>query len=247
MALFASQSFASEAVASQSFADLAIAFNKQVSEQLTNMTVSLPAGFRLQDAFQSAVARELSQDFYRKYYADEQPRTLILGINPGRHGAGLTGIPFTDSQRLESKLELPAKGIRSYEPSSTFVYEVIEKMGGAMDFYRKFFFQSPLPLCLLRKNERNNWCNANYYDRKDLTQALQPLMQWAIGELLRLPLKRGKVFLLGDEQELSVFEILEPAQPELWRAGALAAPPLYCPIQKQRKGAIRACFLRGFG
>ena len=39
-------------------------------------------------------------DFYNKFYSDSKPRNLILGINPGRLGAGATGIPFTDTKRL---------------------------------------------------------------------------------------------------------------------------------------------------
>ncbi len=30
--------------------------------------------------------------FYSKYYSDTQERILILGINPGRFGSGITGI-----------------------------------------------------------------------------------------------------------------------------------------------------------
>jgi len=37
----------------------------------------------------------VSGKFYKKYYNDNNPRFLILGINPGRFGAGVTGIPFT--------------------------------------------------------------------------------------------------------------------------------------------------------
>ena len=46
-----------------------------------------------------AQERALS-DFYHRFYNDDKPRNLILGINPGRLGAGATGIPFTDTKRL---------------------------------------------------------------------------------------------------------------------------------------------------
>lgn len=36
--------------------------------------------------------------FYEKYYNDNRKRKFIIGINPSRHGAGVTGVPFTDTK-----------------------------------------------------------------------------------------------------------------------------------------------------
>lgn len=47
--------------------------------------------------------------FYQKYYADKQGRHFIFGINPGRFGAGLTGVPFTDPLRLETECGIENK------------------------------------------------------------------------------------------------------------------------------------------
>jgi len=51
----------------------------------------------------SSVVRKLIREFYTKFYSDCKPRQLVLGINPGRFGAGATGIPFTDTRRLNEK------------------------------------------------------------------------------------------------------------------------------------------------
>ena len=32
------------------------------------------------------------ESFLQKYYDDTRPRQLMFGINPGRHGAGITGV-----------------------------------------------------------------------------------------------------------------------------------------------------------
>ena len=57
---------------------------------------ALPAGVRVMNPYrENENAFEVSSAFYRKYYADTRPRHLIMGINPGRFGAGQTGIPFT--------------------------------------------------------------------------------------------------------------------------------------------------------
>lgn len=110
--------------------------------------------------------------FYRKFYADTGNRGMILGINPGRFGAGITGIPFTDSYRLEEYC-----GIRfpedTRETSSVFVYEVIEAYGGAAKFYNDWFIGAISPLGFIRKNEKGNWVNWNYYDQKELEEAVK--------------------------------------------------------------------------
>ena len=50
--------------------------------------------------------------FYHTFYNDNKPRNLILGINPGRLGAGATGIPFTDTKRLiECGIEVDLGGV----------------------------------------------------------------------------------------------------------------------------------------
>jgi hypothetical protein len=56
------------------------------------------------------LAMRISSEFYRKYYSDENKRHLILGINPGRFGGGVTGVPFTDPKRLISECHIPYEG-----------------------------------------------------------------------------------------------------------------------------------------
>src|SRR5688572_26567768 len=51
--------------------------------------------------YEDVETRRVMACFYHTYYGDQNKRTFILGINPGRFGAGLTGIPFTDPIRLE--------------------------------------------------------------------------------------------------------------------------------------------------
>ncbi len=45
---------------------------------------------------------QVMQKFYYKYYNDSNKRKFIIGINPSRHGAGVTGVPFTDTKRLDN-------------------------------------------------------------------------------------------------------------------------------------------------
>ncbi|MEZ4808042.1 MAG: DUF4918 family protein, partial [Flavobacteriales bacterium] len=89
--------------------------------------VALPSGIGVLDPFHGAHApevRRIVERFHRTYYTDERPRTLMLGINPGRLGAGSTGLSFTDTKRCESDLGIPVKGLRTHEPSSDFFYRM---------------------------------------------------------------------------------------------------------------------------
>jgi hypothetical protein len=73
------------------FADEVIQFFK-----LLEYKGSLPEGISIMNPFRDnpGIFLVISQ-FYHKFYNDNNPRHLILGINPGRFGAGVTGIPFT--------------------------------------------------------------------------------------------------------------------------------------------------------
>ena len=78
-----------------------------VNEQLDADSWKLPAGIRAMNPFRgdgSDHVRSIGKAFYQKFYNDKEPRKLVLGINPGRLGAGATGIPFTDTRRMENRL-----------------------------------------------------------------------------------------------------------------------------------------------
>ena len=107
----------------------------------------LPEGISIMNPYRDS--REVMQvvsQFYNKFYNDSASRNLILGINPGRFGAGVTGIPFTDSKRLAEKCGLHIPGLNTFETSSVFIYEMIDAFGGPEKFYGKFFISAVCPL-----------------------------------------------------------------------------------------------------
>ena len=57
----------------------------------------------------------------------------------GRFGSGLTGISFTDPQRLKNVLNIDHSFDMRPELSSEFIYEVIEAFGTPKDFFSSFF------------------------------------------------------------------------------------------------------------
>lgn len=120
------------------------------------------------------VAR-LLELFHKKYFNDRKPRGIILGINPGRKGAGLTGIPFTDSPALKEVCDIDTE-IETRETSSEFVYKLVQAYGGPQAFYGDWFIGAACPLGFLHLNDRGNWINWNYYDQEELYEAVKPFM-----------------------------------------------------------------------
>ncbi|HYH57321.1 MAG TPA: SMUG2 DNA glycosylase family protein [Anseongella sp.] len=158
----------------------------------------LPAGIRVLNPYrESGRALETAGAFYRKYYGDTEPRFIILGINPGRFGGGATGIPFTDSKRLVSECRISYPGKATHEPSSVFVYEMINAYGGAGAFYRKFYINSLFPLALTKASGKGKEKNHNYYDSKELTSLVRGFIVDNIRKQLALGIDTRVCFCFG--------------------------------------------------
>ena len=150
----------------KTLADKIISFNKNL-----NFNGSLPEGIRIMNPFkENKNIIETSSAFYKKYYNDQNVRHLILGINPGRLGAGLTGIPFTDPKKLVANCGINYSGNIAHEPSSVFIYDVIKKYGGEELFYKRFYINSVCPLGFTSLNKNGKEVNYNYYDSKELIE-----------------------------------------------------------------------------
>lgn len=134
--------------------------------------------------------------FHKKYFNDHAPRHLILGINPGRNGAGLTGIPFTDTPALEDKCEI-STSINTKETSSEFIYKWIESYGGPKKFYKNWFIGGVCPLGFLIKNQRGNWVNWNYYDDAKLKAIMTPFILENLKRQIKLCQSPKKAIILG--------------------------------------------------
>jgi hypothetical protein len=144
-------------IMSKTFADKVIDFNSQLyySGKLQN-------GFQVMNPyFDNPETMEVMQQFYHKYYNDSKQRRFIIGINPSRNGAGVTGVPFTDTKRLESACGIKMQSAHTHEISSVFMYDLIAEYGGAEEFYKHFYINSPFPLAIIRQAKNGKWLNAN--------------------------------------------------------------------------------------
>jgi len=169
----------------------------------------LPKGIAAMNPYRASqpAVQEILQRFYSKYYADCQSRGLILGINPGRLGAGITGIPFTDTPALRDHCELEFP-IETKEISAEFVYQVIAACGGPEPFYRKWFIGAACPLGFMRQNNRGNWVNYNYYDDTALYHAVRPYMLRWLAEQQALCGMPRRVIVLGTGKNLQYLQKL---------------------------------------
>jgi|HubBroStandDraft_1064217.scaffolds.fasta_scaffold55999_2 hypothetical protein len=161
---------------------------------------TLGKGIGIMNPYKDSTAWAITEQFYPKYYNDDRPRAFIFGINPGRHGAGVTGIPFTDPIRLTEKCGiangLPKRG----ELSSEFVYRVIDAYGGPAAFYGRYHFTGLSPLGFVREGK-----NLNYYDDKELMKAFEPFMLRCIRQQLATMPTFPICYCLGEGENFKYF------------------------------------------
>ena len=185
------------------FADKVISFNRNLA-----FTGALPEGISVMNPFKETQVLAISERFYEKFYNDNRERYWIIGINPGRFGGGVTGIPFTDTRRLKEKLGISYEGRQTYEPSSTFIYDMIDAYGGVKKFYSRFYIQSVFPLAITKINDKGTEVNYNYYDSKELLVAVHGFIIESIKKQLSFGIKRDVCFCLGTGKNLNFLQKL---------------------------------------
>jgi hypothetical protein len=141
--------------------------------------------------------------FFRKYYSDSSPRKLIFGINPGRYGAGITGINFTAPRQLKSDCGIDHPFGDSSELSAEFVYEVINHYGGPDLFYGDYFLTSISPLGYVKDGR-----NLNYYDNPVLQKAVTPFINDCFDKQLMLNVDKKHCICIGGEKNFRFFKAL---------------------------------------
>ena len=178
------------------FADKVIQFNKQL-----DFKGDLPPGISIMNPFkENPQVNILMGQFYQKFYNDDNKRHIILGINPGRFGGGVTGIPFTDSKRLKSVCDINYDGKETHEPSSVFVYDVIAAFGGATEFYKHFYINSMCPLGFTATGKNGKEINYNYYDSKALIASVYDYIIENITNQIALGVDTDVCFCFGTGQ-----------------------------------------------
>jgi hypothetical protein len=181
----------------------------------------LPSGIEVMNPYEKPKVMEVCAQFYNKYFDDSNGRRLILGINPGRFGAGITGIPFTDPVRLQKVCGIDNDFQKKPELSSDFIYRLITRMGGPEHFYAHYYIGAVSPLGFI-----HNGKNFNYYDSRELMHKLKPFIVKSLVEQIGLGINSRKCYCLGQgknyeylnflNNELKLFSEIVPLPHPRW-------------------------------
>ncbi len=175
-------------------------FARKVIEFNNNLVFrgTLPEGIRVMNPFrENPAVNNLAAEFYTKFFSDDKTRRIILGINPGRFGAGSTGIPFTDTKRLTENCCIPFTGFRTHEPSSAFIYEMINAFGGVKEFYGRYFLSAICPLGFTKAGKNEKPVNYNYYDTRELEQTVYPFILETLKKQIAFGIDTTVCYCLG--------------------------------------------------
>lgn len=165
-----------------------------------NPEFPLPNRVHLMNPFLEQETYRACAEFYHRYYRDRRTRIILFGINPGRFGAGVTGVPFTDPIRLEEICGIKNDFDKKPELSSEFVYDMIEAYGGVNRFYSDFFISAVCPLGFTQDGK-----NLNYYDDKDLLRKSEPFIVKSIHQQLEIFDSNKVAFSLGKGKNFQYF------------------------------------------
>lgn len=180
-------------------------FSEKITSFLFNLSVNfaLPAGFEVLNPFEEKDTRKACKAFYNKFYSDNTGRYAIIGINPGRFGAGITGVPFTDPIRLQNACGIINDFAKKQELSSLFIYDMIEAFGGVETFYANFYITAVSPLGFVKDGK-----NINYYDDRTLEKDIEPFVVDCLQKQIAWGLQTSKAFCLGEGKNFAYLQKL---------------------------------------
>jgi hypothetical protein len=142
--------------------------------------------------YRALEVRAVMEAFYRKFFDDRRKRVFIIGINPGRFGAGTTGVPFTDPVSLELHCGIPNAFAKRRELSAVFIEQLLDRFGGPGEFYKSFFITAASPVGFTRNGK-----NYNYYDNPELLTAVRPFIVKMMRAQLDFGARRDVAVVLG--------------------------------------------------
>ncbi|HEY0731770.1 MAG TPA: uracil-DNA glycosylase family protein [Chitinophagaceae bacterium] len=160
-----------------------------------NPPKSLPQDIEWLYPQQDPYVLTIVKSFLDKYYDDTDQRVLMLGINPGRFGAGVTGVNFTAPRQLTNYCGIEHNFKPQSELSAEFIYDMITAYGGVKKFYHHCFIGSVCPLGFVKNGK-----NINYYDDRELLLTVKPFIIKQIEKLAALNFSRETCLCIGGEK-----------------------------------------------
>ncbi|HTK04592.1 MAG TPA: uracil-DNA glycosylase family protein [Candidatus Eisenbacteria bacterium] len=199
----------------------------------------LPRGVEVMNPYKDRTVRECFRAFLKLHFDDSRKRVLIFGINPSRFGAGITGVAFTDPVALRDFCGVPNAMGDTRELSSTFVYQVIEAMGGAKKFYKDFFLTATCPLGFTKDG-----VNYNFYDHPDLQRDVTPFIVRSMKEQIAMGGRSDIAVVLGTGKLMAYLERLNDEHKFFRKLVALEHPRFIMQYRRKKIGAFVAKYKR---
>jgi hypothetical protein len=219
------------------FADQVLSFYKDLE-----IKTPLPEGVVVLNPYRDDESFSYCTKFYKKFFDDVDERTVILGINPGRHGGGVTGIPFTDPVKLDQCCQIPNSLNKKPELSADFIYTMIQAYGGPEKFYRKFYFSAISPLGFTKEGK-----NLNYYDVKELQIILKNFIVESLKKQMTFGIKPSTCYCLGEGENFKFLTRLNEEQKIFQKIVPLAHPRFIMQYRRKRVGEYVDSYLKALG
>ena len=218
------------------FSDAVLQYYKQLQPPQ-----NLPDDVRVMNPFENEETYQLASAFYQKYYGDTRPRWICFGINPGRFGAGVTGVPFTDPIRLSEVCKIPNALPRKAELSSKFIYDMIGAFGGATSFYEQFYISAISPLGYTKEG-----INLNYYDIPGYKGLFEDYVVQQIQAQLPFGIRREVAFSIGRGKNAEYLNLINKKYGFFGEVVALSHPRWVMQYRLKRKDEFVDEYLRAF-
>jgi hypothetical protein len=209
------------------FASRALEFYKQLK-----LTARLPNGVALLNPYADAATMALVEKFLFRFFDDERPRTLVLGINPGRFGGGSTGIGFTDPVALQDACGIENDLPKRRELSSEFVYRFVDRWGGPRQFFGAFYLTALCPFGFTRAGN-----NFNFYDDPALLGAMRPFIVETLRAQIALGGRRDVALILGAGKNKRVIDEMNQEHGFFERVEALDHPRFIMQYRRKQMDA----------
>ena len=160
---------------------------------------------------------ELVRDYYQNFYAMKAQRIVLCGINPGKNGAGKTGIPFIDFKGASLLLSRELK--KDQEISAQFVHSIIQAVG-SKKFHDQVYVTNLSWFGFIKGKK-----NLNYYD---LPPALIP--SFTDSFIMEMEIVQPKVIIpLSKKVEQSLHEMARSGKLN-YAIGERLPHPYWCSI-----------------
>jgi len=162
----------------------------------------LPEGVEALEPHRDREVMKYTETFLKKFFSDNKKRVLVLGINPGRFGSNMTGVPFTDPIALRDNCGIPNIFDPRSEASSRFLYKFIDTWGGAEDFYAHFFVSAVCPIGFTKEGK-----NYNYYDDPILYARMKPFIVSTLQRQVDLGVSNTAILLGTGKNQKTFLEL----------------------------------------